>query len=65
MQKFLILIGLIIVLIGVAYPILKKLPIGRLPGDIFYSSDKVTFVFPIITCIILSILISFLFNIFK
>ncbi len=65
MQKFIILTGLIMLLIGLAYPLLKKLPFGRLPGDIFYSSDKITFAFPIITCIILSILLSVFINMFK
>ena len=65
MNKFLILLGSIIILIGVLYPVLKKLPFGRLPGDIIYSSDKFTFAFPIITCIVISILLSIFFNFFK
>ncbi len=65
MQKILIITGAVILFIGLLYPILKKLPFGRLPGDIFYASDKFTFAFPIITCIILSIVISIFLNIFK
>ena len=42
MQKFLILLGSVIVLVGLLYPALKKLPFGRLPGDIIFSSDKFT-----------------------
>jgi len=58
MQKSLILIGLIIVVIGMAYPVLKKLPFGKLPGDVFYQSENFSFAFPIITCIILTIVIN-------
>jgi hypothetical protein len=65
MQKFLILLGSVIIIIGLLYPVLKKLPFGRLPGDIIYSSDKFTFAFPIITCIVISILLSIFFNFFK
>jgi hypothetical protein len=65
MQKFLILLGSVIVLVGLLYPALKKLPFGRLPGDIIFSSDKFTFAFPIVTCIVISILLSIFFNFFK
>jgi len=65
MQKFIIIIGLAILAIGLLYPYLQRLPFGRLPGDIVYSSDKFTFVFPIVTCIIISILLTIIFNIFK
>jgi hypothetical protein len=36
-----------------------------LPGDIIFSSDKFTFAFPIVTCIVISILLSIFFNVFK
>ena len=62
MQKTIILIGLAIVLIGLAYPVLKKLPFGKLPGDIFYQSENFSFVFPIVTCIILSIILTLILN---
>ena len=61
----LIIIGSIIFLIGVFFPLFSKLPIGRLPGDVFYSTDKFTFAFPIITCIILSIIIRTLLSVLK
>jgi len=65
MQKSLILIGLIIVVIGMAYPVLKKLPFGKLPGDVFYQSENFSFAFPIITCIILSIILTIVINLFR
>ncbi|MEE8254283.1 MAG: DUF2905 domain-containing protein [Nitrosomonadaceae bacterium] len=65
MQKVIILIGLAIVLIGVIYPYLRKLPFGQLPGDIFYKSDNFSFVFPIVTCIIISIILTVILNLFR
>ncbi len=65
MQKAIILIGLAIVLIGVIYPYLRKLPFGQLPGDIFYKSDNFSFVFPIVTCIIISIILTVILNLFR
>jgi formate hydrogenlyase subunit 3/multisubunit Na+/H+ antiporter MnhD subunit len=65
MQKVIILIGLAIVLIGVLYPYLRKLPFGQLPGDIFYKSDNFSFIFPIVTCIIISIILTVIWNLFR
>lgn len=65
MQKVIILIGLAIVIIGVLYPYLRKLPFGQLPGDIFYKSENFSFVFPIVTCIIISIILTVILNLFR
>jgi len=65
MQKAIILIGLAIVLIGVLYPYLRKLPFEQLPGDIFYKSDNFSFIFPIVTCIIISIILTIIWNLFR
>ena len=65
MQRIIIIIGLAIVLIGILYPYLRKLPFGQLPGDIFYKSDTFSFVFPIVTCIIISIILTIIINLFK
>ena len=51
----LILIGVIVVLAGRA-----DVPLGRLPGDIRYRGKNTAFFFPITTCIVLSILLSFI-----
>jgi hypothetical protein len=51
----LILIGAIVVLAGRA-----NVPLGRLPGDISYRGKNSAFFFPITTCIVLSILVSFI-----
>lgn len=62
--KWIILIGLIIVLIGgIVWLFGDKLSwIGRLPGDIRYEGDNVNFYFPITTMILLSLLLSFLMS---
>ena len=56
MGKILIVIGLLVAGIGVLIQL--GLPIGRLPGDIVVRRGQSTFYFPIVTCIILSVLLS-------
>ena len=64
--KILIFIGVILAGIGVIFILGDKIPwIGRLPGDIYIKRDKVTFYFPIMTCIIISLLLTLLFSIFR
>jgi hypothetical protein len=65
MQKILIIIGIIILVLGLLYPFLKKIGLGQLPGDIIYKSDNSTFFFPIVTCIIISVILTVIFNLFK
>ena len=65
MQKILIIVGIIILALGLFYPYLKKIGLGQLPGDIIYKSDNSTFFFPIVTCIIISIVLTVIFNLFK
>ena len=65
MQKILIIVGIIILALGLLYPYLKKIGLGQLPGDIIYKSDNSTFFFPIVTCIIISVILTIIFNLFK
>jgi hypothetical protein len=65
MQKLLILTGLLLVAVGLAWPWLRRLPLGRLPGDIHVVRDGFSFSFPIVTCIVLSIVISLLLWLFR
>ena len=65
MRRFLILLGLAIVVIGVLWPYLSKLGLGRLPGDIMIEPGNTTIYFPIVTCVLVSIVLSlalWLFN---
>ena len=64
-QKLFIIIGILFILIGLLYPFLKDLGLGRLPGDIVIKKENSSFYFPIVTCIVVSVVISFYINIFK
>ena len=65
MQRFLIAIGIALLAVGLLWPWLSKLGLGRLPGDIRIETEGGGFYFPIVTCIIVSIVISLLFWIFR
>lgn len=58
MQRVLIVIGLVIAAIGLAWPWLSRLPIGRLPGDIVVDRPGFKFFMPITTMIIVSVVLS-------
>jgi hypothetical protein len=58
MARFLIITGLILLVAGLLWPMIAKLGIGRLPGDIAITRGNTTFYFPIMTSIILSIVLS-------
>jgi formate hydrogenlyase subunit 3/multisubunit Na+/H+ antiporter MnhD subunit len=57
-QRFLIGLGLIILAIGLAWPIVTRLGLGRLPGDIVIQRDNFTFYFPLVTCLVVSAVLS-------
>ena len=65
MSRMLIVIGVTIVVIGLAWPWLSKLGLGRLPGDIVVRRDGFSFYFPIVTCLLLSAVASLLFWLFR
>ena len=65
MQKFLIVTGLVLLGAGLAWPWLRRLPLGRLPGDIHVVREGFSFSFPIVTCIVVSIVISLILWIFR
>jgi hypothetical protein len=65
MARFLILLGLAILAIGLLWPLLSRLGLGRLPGDIVIQRDNFTFYFPLATCILVSVLLSAVFWLFN
>ncbi len=65
MSRALIIIGLLIAAAGLAWPWLMKSDLGRLPGDIVLHRGNTSFYFPIVTCLIISVVLSFLFWIFR
>ena len=58
MQRVLIAVGILLVLIGLAWPWLSKLPLGRLPGDIVIERDGLKVYFPLVTMLLASALFS-------
>ena len=58
--KILIFLGVILVAAGFLLVVFGRtnLPLGRLPGDILYRGKHTTFYFPIVTCILLSVVLS-------
>ena len=65
MGRWLVIVGFILVLLGVAWPWLSKLGIGHLPGDIFVERKGFGFYFPITTSIIVSLVLSLILWIFR
>ncbi|MEA3074122.1 MAG: hypothetical protein QOD29_5568 [Alphaproteobacteria bacterium] len=61
MARLLVILGLAILLIGLLWPYLSRIGLGRLPGDIIIERDNVTFYFPLMTCLLLSLLFSLIF----
>ncbi len=64
-QKTLIIIGVFFILVGLLYPFLKDLGLGRLPGDIVIKKENSSFYFPIVTCIVVSIVVSLILMFFR
>jgi hypothetical protein len=64
--KLLIISGLFLVVMGLIFTLGPKLPwpFGRLPGDIFIQRERFTFAFPIVTCLVLSLLLTLILNLF-
>jgi hypothetical protein len=61
MARFLIVLGLALLVVGLLWPYLSRIGLGRLPGDIVIERDNVTFYFPLMTCLLLSLLFSMVF----
>lgn len=59
----LLVVGLIMAGIGLA--IMAGVPLGHLPGDILIRRGDTTFYFPIVTCIVLSLLVTLLLSLFR
>jgi hypothetical protein len=58
MQRILIALGLILLAVGLLWPWLSRLGLGRLPGDIRIERDGFGFYFPITTGLVISIVVS-------
>jgi len=62
--RFLVVAGAVIVVVGVLFMAADKLPMGRLPGDIYLGSGRLKLYIPLATSILLSVVITVILNIF-
>ena len=64
--KWLIGAGLFLALVGVVFTLSPRVPwLGRLPGDIFIKRENFSFYFPLATCLLLSLIVSIFFRLFR
>ena len=64
--KFVLLVGAVLVLLGALLLVLGKVPfLGKLPGDIRVERENFSFYFPVVTCLVLSVLASLAFWFFS
>jgi Protein of unknown function (DUF2905) len=56
--RLLITLGVLLVIIGLSWPVISRLGLGRLPGDVMIRRDHVTFYAPITTCLLVSLILS-------
>ena len=64
MQKFLITAGILLLVTGLFWPLIAKLGLGRLPGDIRIEREGFAFYFPITTMAIISIVLTLILRFF-
>lgn len=66
LARILIVIGVILVVVGLALLLLPKIPgLGRLPGDIVIKRENFSFYFPLGTSILISVILSLIFWLFR
>ena len=64
--KWLIGAGLFLALVGVVFTLSPRVPwLGRLPGDIYIKRGNFSFYFPLATCLLLSLIVSIFFRLFR
>lgn len=65
MSQLLITIGVVLVVVGLLWPLIQKTGLGRLPGDIVVEKENFRFYFPLATSIIISLVLTILFWLFR
>lgn len=65
MAKKLIIAGCLLIVAGLLWPLLEKLNLGHLPGDILIEHDDFRFYFPLTTCVLVSIVLTILIWLIK
>lgn len=65
MNRGLLVLGSILVLLGLAWPLVKRLPLFRLPGDIVIDRPGFKFFFPITSMLLISLVVSLIAWLFR
>lgn len=65
MNRLLVILGTVILVIGLAWPLVRRLPLFRLPGDVVIDRPGFKFFFPITTLLIVSLVVSVLAWLFR
>lgn len=65
MARYLILAGVLLIVAGLAWPWLSKLPLGRLPGDLVFTRGATRVYLPLASCVLLSVLVTLLLWFFR
>lgn len=66
--KFILQLGLVLVVLGCALLVMEKfnfLHLGRMPGDIRIHRGNFSFYFPVVTCLLISLLLTLIFSLFR
>jgi Protein of unknown function (DUF2905) len=64
-RRFLVVAGLVLLVAGLLWPLLSRLGLGRLPGDVTISRGNFRFYFPIVTSLVISAVLTLLFWLFR
>lgn len=67
MGRVLIALGILFLVVGIWITLGWKLPfgLGRLPGDLYIRRGDTTFYFPIVTCLLLSVILTLVMTLFR
>jgi hypothetical protein len=65
MRTLLIVLGVILLVAGIAWPVITRLGLGRLPGDVVIERGNFRFYFPIVTSLLISAVITLLAWLFR
>jgi hypothetical protein len=64
-RRILIVAGIVLLAAGLLWPLIARLGLGRLPGDIVIERQNFRFYFPLVTSILVSIVLTALFWLFR
>jgi hypothetical protein len=65
MRTLLIVLGAILLVVGIAWPLITRLGLGRLPGDVVIERGNFRFYFPIVTSLLISAILTLVVWLFR